>query len=801
MMDFSGRLLGPDASQPEIPPTSQLAPAGGFGAHTVAVPGGGMAASHLGGPDLNLQPLAPRAGLPQVLLRGWWLLAVGMAAGVGTAYAYCKRTTPLYTDTARVFLADTGPHVTEVGENVANNGYLQAQAEAIRSIPVMERAAAAIDAGAMRSFKGSKDLPASLQGSIEVDPDPRADSMLVLSTTTPYPDDGAKVLNGVIKAYAETAATARGDAISDVVTVLEKRAEAAKLDEDDARDKVKAFRQANPSFSATGDGTAELNTQITRLNDQLRDLQADISKCEVAIRQGESALATSEGTLDYAKLLRAETVSGGREYAMVRGEQDAAQRRLDQLLARNDLMPGNQALQSARNDLAGVTARLLPAATTMVQGYLQDVRSALAVDVKQQDVLTRSIAETTAKYNDVSGKATDFANLQGQLQARQAQRAELDRKVRDLQITGQTKGMTVHVVEPARPSAVKVWPIWSRSLAAGGFAGAVLGITGAILLAGVDSRLRTSDEAVEELAMPMLGVIPHIRGAGRGSKVSGAERARAVHLQPATAVAEAYRTIRTALYFGVAAGNPRRPNGGPRRILVTSPLPGDGKSTFASNLAIAMAQSGRRVVLVDADLRKPTQLVNHDMRTPSGTLADVFAGRIHLSKLVRATSIDRLHLLACGPAAGPAELLTSPLFGKMLDSLNRACDVVVIDSPPVLPVADARILAVGCDATILVLRAGKSTRRTARQARDSLLGVGASLVGTVMNDVARAAKAFGYAHPYGTVTERLPAVPVSTYDDPDDGLQRPADRPAPATRNGSPDVPHANGQVPEPAGH
>jgi capsular exopolysaccharide synthesis family protein len=749
-----------------------------------------------------------RTGVGQMVARGWWLIGLGIAAGVATAYVYCKRTTTLYAATAKIFLSDSSPHVTEGGSTMVQAGFLEAQMAAIRSLPVMERAAAEVDAKSMRSFRGAKDVPSALQAAVTVEPDLRAETIMLLTIETPDADEGARALNGLIKAYAEEAGSDRRASVEGELDVLTRNQADAVKEVAAAQAAVKSFRLRNPSLNLSA-GQSTLDKQAEEVADAITKLQSDQETARSTVDEAEAALASPTATVAYAQAHPPALGSGAAPdaYAATITQLAEATARLQQDEAQ--FGSGYYRLADDRNLVDKVQARLPEAATARVQDRLLQARRSLKDGADRLAELNKKSDVLKAKIDDANAKSTDYAALDMTLKAKQAQQAELDKQIRDLRITEQVGSMTVKVIDAARPTPTPVWPKWNQSLAVGGVAGLVLGIAGAFLLAGVDSTLRSADDAVEELGLPVLGAIPHIRGGGKsGAGLKPSDRARAVHLAPATPAAEAYRTIRTALYFGVNSPAPRRTTGGgPRRVLITSPLPGDGKSTFASNLAIAMAQSGRRVVLVDADLRRPTQAGNHDMRPTSATLADVFAGRVHLSKLVRPTTVDKLFLLACGASPGPAELLTSPLFGKMLDSLNRACDVVVIDSPPVLPVADARILAVGCDATILVLRSGKSSRRTARQARDSLLSVGACLVGTVVNDVARAAKTYGgYGGVYGSVVEGRPAQAIT----PDFvAAAFRADELEPGPRDGSPDAIPAtplpdgvrtNGHVPEPAG-
>ncbi|MHC4168648.1 MAG: polysaccharide biosynthesis tyrosine autokinase [Planctomycetota bacterium] len=219
-------------------------------------------------------------------------------------------------------------------------------------------------------------------------------------------------------------------------------------------------------------------------------------------------------------------------------------------------------------------------------------------------------------------------------------------------------------------------------------------------------------------------------------------RGQKVHLESKSVVAEAYRTIRTAVFFGA-------PKEDAKVIHITSPAAGDGKSTLASNLAITMAQAGQRTLLIDADFRKPVQHKIFELDDERG-LSSVLAGRDSIEQAVQPGVIGGLDVMACGPEVpNPSELLNSDAFNETLKRLTERYDRVVIDSPPVGPVADAQILAAGCDITLLVLRAEKSTRRQAQHARDSLLSVGGRLLGAVVNDVQQKRGQYGYYSNYG----------------------------------------------------
>jgi len=196
------------------------------------------------------------------------------------------------------------------------------------------------------------------------------------------------------------------------------------------------------------------------------------------------------------------------------------------------------------------------------------------------------------------------------------------------------------------------------------------------------------------------------------------------------------------VFFGI-------PKDEAKTILITSPAPGDGKSTLTSNLAIAMAQAGQRTLVLDGDLRRPVQHKLFDIDGGKG-MSSVLAGKHTVEEAIQPGPVEGLDILCCGPEVpNPSELLNSNAFAVQLKCFSERYDRVIIDSPPVGSVADSQILAAICDIVVLVLRAEKSTRRHSQQARDSLLSVGAHLFGAVVNDVPRKRGRYGYYSGYG----------------------------------------------------
>jgi polysaccharide biosynthesis transport protein len=338
--------------------------------------------------------------------------------------------------------------------------------------------------------------------------------------------------------------------------------------------------------------------------------------------------------------------------------------------------------------------------------------------------LTRLNDESIQKSAAISSQAAELQRLETELKYKEGVTNALEERLRvtELNADAEQKYNMVTVLEPAVVPAQPSSPRRYRTIALALAGGMMLGAGLALLRDRMDGRMRSVEEIQTIIGIPVLGVVPQM--SGRRTAVA---RAMTVHLDPRSVVAEAYRTIRTAVYFGAGGNNCKT-------ILVTSPEPGDGKTTSASNVAIAIAQTGRSVLLLDADFRKPTQAKNLDINDNVG-LSSVLAGREPLERAIQHTGVEGLDILPCGPIpANPSEILNSREFGELVDSFAQKYDHIIFDSPPVNAVTDARILGAVCDATILVLRADKSTRKSGEHARNALISVGARVLGVIVND-------------------------------------------------------------------
>lgn len=326
----------------------------------------------------------------------------------------------------------------------------------------------------------------------------------------------------------------------------------------------------------------------------------------------------------------------------------------------------------------------------------------------------------------------------------------------------QNRSNALDIVERARVPSNPTGTSLLNATVLGALVGATLAVGFALLVEYLDDRVRTTERAVEGLGLPVLGAIVRFRG----RKKLGYPERLITHPEMPNVTAESYRAVRTKLLFS------RGGNGREKSVyIVTSAGPMEGKSTTASNLAVCLAQAGLRVVLIDADLRRPKihEIFNLPNKAGLTTLLhaspslvrSVIGGEatiegpdaVNLKQSLQATHVPNLRVMTSGfIPANPAEVLGSLVMQRCIDAFRASAnvDLVIIDTPPVLVVADSSLLAGSVRAdTILIVDAQRTRMASALKAKEQLESVGTDIVGVVLNRVNPRDEDYGYGYGYG----------------------------------------------------
>ncbi|MFI7589554.1 polysaccharide biosynthesis tyrosine autokinase [Spongisporangium articulatum] len=306
---------------------------------------------------------------------------------------------------------------------------------------------------------------------------------------------------------------------------------------------------------------------------------------------------------------------------------------------------------------------------------------------------------------------------------------------------GGVSPVKVSLTDPAKVPTTPVSPRVPLNLALGLLVGLGLGVGAAVLRDQTNTSISGPADVERVTGAVPLGVVPFDRTTARQPLVDPGDQ---------TGRAEAFRALRTNLQF-TNVDDP------PRIIVVSSPLPSDGKSTTSCNIALTLALSGASVALVEGDLRRPT--LEHYLGISNGAgLTNVLAGQFDVRDVLVAYRAEDLAVLPAGPTPpNPSELLGSETMAALMQMLGEHFDYVIIDAPPLLPVTDAAVLSAVADGCVLVARHGKTSREELTLAKSSLEAVNARLLGTVLNFAPRKARRNGYDYGYGA-PERRPTL-------------------------------------------
>jgi capsular exopolysaccharide synthesis family protein len=362
------------------------------------------------------------------------------------------------------------------------------------------------------------------------------------------------------------------------------------------------------------------------------------------------------------------------------------------------------------------------------QGLDDQVKIALEAARREYDEVSKTEHNLVALLNDTKAAAfglnqyeRDYLELKRTYDNNQRLYELVLKRLKDTGVTGMLQASNVRILDRARPSPNPISPRAARNLALA----VVLGLLGGIALAfgaeSLDTSITTQEQIEERLGLTFLGIVPII-----DRTKDGTARDLMVHMHPKSAVAECLRTVRTNLLFM----SPEKPL---KTILVTSSGPQEGKTTTATSLAITMAGSGSRVLLVDADMRRPR--IHRIFRVVNSSgLSSIIVGEGDLGGSVRATEVPNLHVLPCGAIPpNPAELLHTDAFQRLVAEMAMRFDRVIIDSPPIGPVADAAVVATHVDGVVVVVRAGQTSREAASRGVRQLKDVNARVLGAVLN--------------------------------------------------------------------
>lgn len=593
-----------------------------------------------------------------------------------------------------------------------------------------------------RSEPPSPELVAArrLQGGLTVSP-VRSSHLVEISWVSPDPQLCASVANAVASAYIQFSMGLQYDASGSAGEFLGDQIGKLKEEIQTIEEALQSYGEAKRIVSIDDASNITLRA-LTDVSQRRTAAQTELARAEAAYRA--AAASPPEALPEVQRSTLIERLRGQYDQYEAEYSEGAKQFKDEWPAMQNLAAKMEQARQRLALEISAIASQVIIAAQSEYTRAKREVENLDRLVVDQEtaaQLLRRDSVEFTNLQTEVQKKRQTLDALLG----RQNELA-LATRLKDIQATSSN----IRIVDHARPPEGPFRPNKKVNLLLGLALGSLLGVAAAFTLEYLDHTVHSAAEISTLVDIPTLAVVPrHGPGAAplsraRRAPVPGEPLDLVAHLDGRARVSEAYRELRTALLLS-SAGRP------PRQILVTSALPEEGKSATAVNLAIVLAQLGRRVLLVDTDLRRPRLHAIFGCGRDRGVSTFLSGLADDPLPLALPTGVEHLELIASGPVPpNPSELLNSKTFVAFGNHfLEQHYDHVVYDSPPVLAVSDAVIIGSVVDAVVLVARAERTPRQSLRLAVERLTQAGVRPVGVVLNDVDMATHGRGYWNDYG----------------------------------------------------
>ena len=697
--------------------------------------------------------------LLEVLWRRRWCVGLCVMLCLAAAATYLWVATPVYRATARISVQPNQQHVLANGQSMPvppSEGFLQTEADAIQSGPVLNRALEAIGSLNFRTFSDVRgDLVAWLKngGALKVDVSRKSD-VLLISMDSPYPTEAASLVSAIVAAYSAQLNKDKQSNGDEVVRMLQAEHDALQGRRDARLNRMFDLKREKKVLSFKEDLSNPVLERAVTFSRLLTDAQ--IASIELRSQrdalQGAMTDSMALSTIVESQHMKVKE-SGDREYDELRSQ--LMQTSVSLSASQEILGPNHPRVVAARGVIAALQQRIADKERAMVAAQLLAVTTQVKAAEQKEKNLNLAMLAQRDEALDQNPAALEYAKAEAETQQLQKQLELIDSRIAEISVDSMaSRPLNVRTIDPARVEPLPVRPAKTLALAAALLAGLTLGAGMAVFRETHDGRLRNPQEILAQLKVPVISTIPYMN-----PRLSALARGQIVRLDAHSVAAEAYRSVRTTLHLGSAAAA--------RTILVASPGRGDGKSTTASNLAIAFAQSGERTLVIDCDLREPVQHMIFQTDCTSG-LTTALSGDTKLADAIRATRVPGVHLLPCGPLpTNPSELLASKRFKRLMQVLSKTFDRIIIDSAPLMRFTDGAILGASADVTLLVLRLNQSMRPLCEAALERLGQVGARVLGTVaIGGSADAAPYYGRSRQYAQPTSAGQLV-VSDWSVPD----------------------------------
>lgn len=604
---------------------------------------------------------------------------------------------------------------------------------------------AAVDPTQASSPAREQAILGAFEAGLKVTPVP-ASRLVAVSYDSPDPQLAAAIVNALVACYIQQNLEAHWQAGQQAAAWLSQQLDSLKITLEKSEDNLQAYARANGLFFLENAGGQ--NEDL--VNQRLRELQEELTRAQAELYQKQSLY---------------HLVQAG-DYAALPGVFDS--RTMQQLTVQLAGLEQQQAQLAPNFKPSYPKMREIQSQIDRIQAFLDQQKQQAARNIRESYLAAqRRVALVQTAFdrqqkqaNDVAEKSVEYNILKREVDSNKQLYDSLLQRLKEAGLSAGLKASNIRVVDAAVAPVKPVMPRIPVNLAVGLAVGLVCGISLALFQEHMDDTVKTPDDIQTFLRAPALALIPASRGSLRPKEgrpkaaplalpkadlslevalgklsQNGADSAKgngwvrvdspALSFSP---LAEAFRNLRTSVLFSTASGPPES-------LVFVSAEPAEGKTTVCGNLAISLAQLGRRVLVVDADMRRPAIHEFFHLR-PSTGLVNYLTDNPDWRTFVQPSGISGLDCLVCGPTPpNPSELIFSTRMRDLIRGAAAEYDLLLIDAPPLLNVADGRILSAMVEGVVMVVKGGETPREMVRRAQVYVSEVGGRLIGVVLNDV------------------------------------------------------------------
>jgi polysaccharide biosynthesis transport protein len=698
-----------------------------------------------------------------IFKRKWWILA---ATVIGLTYVTIRTLmeTPLYQATTTLQIDRASQRIVDykdargtVEDSYDDGSFLQTQLELIRSRQIAERVMEALNLDVDRSGQPKAVEPAAppdaekkevrsdwigrIMTTLRKRSEPSVNDQELLSreavlggllgSTQVVPVPNTKLIRiGVIGAdpvLAAKMANAWADAY--IASNLDRKVDASSyarkfLDQELAKAKARLEESENALIAYTK------QKQILNVEEKGNPVSQNYAEFSSALANAERERIKAEANYDEAKRTSSSTKELLENKAISTFKENKAKLELEYQDLLRTYKPTHPRMIAMDAQIANAEKRIQEEAKTISSTVEITARAALDSAKAQEERLRARVEVSKRSLFDAQDQGIRYGILKREVDTNRDLFGSLLQRSKELGITSQSNTNNVAIVDKAQIPLFPFRPDVMRGVMTGLLLGLMAGLALAFVIEYMDDSIKFPDEVERFTGLPLIGVIPRVTT----TKLTASQQATE---DPRSALAEAYRSVRTALQFSTAKG-------APRTIVVTSCTKNEGKSTSAFALAVALSQMGKRVLLVDADMRNPTMHRMLDMDHSEG-LSNVLSSPIDPISVTRRTKFANLYVITGGPIPpNPAELLSGENLKKIIDPAMTNFDHVIFDGPPILGIADSIILCNQVEASIFVVESSKTRKAAIRNAVRRLRQAGRVPVGAILTKLGSELTMYGY---------------------------------------------------------